>query len=107
MKLSVTPVRDANGIVTNYIGVQHDITEQRRRIRELRDQTERLELVLSGTETGIGEWDFSTNTVTLDATLREAVGASPTTRVAGELAKPIVDVHERSVGLRWVCNCDT
>ena len=78
-KLSVTPVRDGNGIVTNYIGVQHDITEQRRRIRELRNQTERLELVLSGTETGIGEWDFSTNTVTLDATLREAVGASPTT----------------------------
>ena len=78
-KLSVTPVRDANGIVTNYIGVQHDITEQRRLIRELTDRTERLELVLSGTETGIGEWDFSTNTVKLDATLREAVGASPTT----------------------------
>ncbi|MFO7834338.1 MAG: PAS domain S-box protein, partial [Halohasta sp.] len=78
-KLSVTPVRDANGIVTNYIGVQHDITEQRRLIRELTDRTKRLELVLGGTKTGIGEWDFSTNTVTLDATLQEVVGASPTT----------------------------
>ncbi|MFO8115215.1 MAG: PAS domain S-box protein [Halorubrum sp.] len=78
-KLSVMPVRDANGIVTNYIGVQHDITEQRRLIRELTDRTNRLELVLGGTGTGIGEWDFTTNTVTLDATLREIVGTSPTT----------------------------
>lgn len=78
-KLSVTPVRDANGIVTNYIGVQHDVTEQRRLIRELKDRTDRLELVLGGTETGIAEWDFATNTVTFDDTFQETVGARPRT----------------------------
>jgi len=78
-KLSVTPVRDADGVVTNYIGVQHDVTERRRLIRTLRERTERLELVLGETETGIGEWDFRTDTVTVDATLREALGANPTT----------------------------
>lgn len=79
VKLSVTPVRDADGIVTNYIGVQQDITERRRLVRTLRERTERLELVLGETETGIGEWDFRTDTVAVDATLREALGASPTT----------------------------
>ena len=78
-ELSVTPVRDENGIVTNYIGVQHDITEHRRLVRELTERTDQLELVLNGTETGIGEWDFSTNTVTLDATFQGTVGSSPTT----------------------------
>ena len=78
-ELSVTPVRDANGMVTNYIGVQHDITEQRKLVRKLTDRTERLELVLSETETGIGEWNFKDGTVSLDATLQETIGANPAT----------------------------
>ncbi|MFB6168166.1 MAG: PAS domain S-box protein [Haloferacaceae archaeon] len=41
---------------------------------ELRQQQERLELTLSGTDTGIAEWDLETDAVTWNETLVELVG---------------------------------
>ncbi|RLM53412.1 PAS domain S-box protein [Halobellus sp. Atlit-31R] len=73
-KLSVTPVSDDDGTVTNYIGIQQDVTDRRQRTERLREQRERLELVLSGTKTGIAEWDLGTDAVTWNETLAEIVG---------------------------------
>ncbi|MFP4218228.1 MAG: PAS domain S-box protein, partial [Salinarchaeum sp.] len=72
--LSVTPVRDETGQVTNYIGIQQDITEYREVRQELREQRERLELTLSETGTGVAEWDLETGTVTWNETLVDMFG---------------------------------
>ena len=48
--------------------------ERRNAREELRQQQERLELALSGTNTGIAEWDLQTDTVTWNETLVELVG---------------------------------
>ena len=42
-RLSLTPLRDASGEVTHYIGVQSDVTEEREARESLRRTTERLE----------------------------------------------------------------
>ena len=73
-KLSVTPVRDDEGTVTNYIGIQQDVTDRRRRLEQLEAQRERLDLTLSGTNTGIADWDLTDSTVSWNETLVELVG---------------------------------
>ena len=60
--LSVTPVYE-EGAVTNFIGIQQDITDRRRRLEQLEAQRERLDLALSGTNTGIADWDLASNSV--------------------------------------------
>lgn len=78
-KLSVTPVYDDDGTLQNFIGIQQDVTDRRRLSETLEDRTERLELVLSGTGTGIGELDLRTDDVIWDETLKETFGRNPET----------------------------
>jgi len=78
-RLSVTPVYDDDGKLTNYIGIQQDVTERRDLLKELKDRTERLELVLSETKTGIAEWDLKERTVDWDETFTELFGHDPQT----------------------------
>jgi len=70
-KLSITPVRDDEGTVTNYIGIQQDVTDRHRRLEQLEAQRERLDLTLSGTNTGIADWDLTNSTVSWSETLVE------------------------------------
>jgi PAS domain S-box-containing protein len=44
--LAVSPVRDAGGHVTHFIGVMTDVTERRRSEEQLRDSEERLRLMI-------------------------------------------------------------
>jgi PAS domain S-box-containing protein len=78
-RLSVAPVHDEDGRLTNFIGIQQDVTERRELLRTLKDRTERLELVLSETETGIAEWDLDTERVRWDETLVDTFGQDPET----------------------------
>ena len=78
-RLSVAPVHDEDGKLTNFIGIQQDVTERRALIETLRDRTERLELVLSETETGIAEWDLDAERVQWDETLIDTFGQNPKT----------------------------
>ncbi len=48
--------------------------DRKRAREELRDQRQRLDLTLSGTGTGIAEWDLRTDEVSWNETLVEAVG---------------------------------
>ena len=88
-QLSVTPVHDEDGTVQNYIGIQQDITERRRRTEALEERQRKLDLVLSGTQTGIAEWDLQTDAVQWDETLQEITGRAPETfEEFGELVRP-------------------
>ena len=78
-RLSVAPVHDEDGRLTNFIGIQQDVTERRELLETLRDRTERLELVLSETETGIAEWDLDAERVRWDETLVDTFGQDPET----------------------------
>ena len=78
-KLSITPVYDDCGSVTNFIGIQQDVTERRELVERLEKRTERLDLVLEKTGTGIVEWDLQTDELTWDETMVEVLGREPET----------------------------
>ena len=57
-RLSVTPVTDADGTVTNYIGIQQDVTERKKRGQEAQARVELLERIYEVTtdqQTGFEE----------------------------------------------------
>lgn len=51
--LQITPVRDVNGQLTNFVGVQHDVTEQVVAEEQMRESAERIQAVLDSTAEGI------------------------------------------------------
>jgi len=56
-ELDVAPVRDADGKVTHYIGVQNDITERRLAERALEEQSKRLGTIFSLSPDGFVSFD--------------------------------------------------
>jgi len=70
----VTPVRDSEGIVTNYIGIQQDVTDRREQMEQLEEYRRRLDLTLSATDTGIADWDLTDDTVSWNETLVNLTG---------------------------------
>jgi len=52
--VSTAPLRDETGQITGLMTVTEDITERRRRERELRETKHRLDLALDGSDTGVG-----------------------------------------------------
>ncbi|RKX27097.1 MAG: hypothetical protein DRP47_07095 [Candidatus Zixiibacteriota bacterium] len=55
-EVTISPVRDTNGVTVNYVGVKHDITELER-LRELESRAQRLET--AGTIAGQIAHDFN------------------------------------------------
>src|SRR5918998_845941 len=55
-ELYVSPVYDEEGRLTNFVGVQNDVTESRRSGEVLRSSEDRLRLAVEST--GLGTWDF-------------------------------------------------
>jgi len=76
-RLSVTPVTDSDGALSKFIGIQQDVSDRRQRTRSLTEQNRKLELVLSGTDTGIAEWDTETDSISFDETLIDLLGHDP------------------------------
>jgi PAS domain S-box-containing protein len=81
-RVSLTPVTDSDGAVSNFIGVQQDVTARRERVRNLTEQNRKLDLVLSGTGTGIIEWEPETDSLSFDETLVDHLGIDPRTTAA-------------------------
>ena len=56
-ELYVSPVYDEAGKLTNFIGVQNDVTESKRTEEALKGSEDRLRLAVEST--GLGTWDFN------------------------------------------------
>jgi PAS domain S-box-containing protein len=58
-------------------GVFQDVTERKRRDRELRELTERLELAVEGANLGVWDWDMTTDAVTFNDNWATMLGYDP------------------------------
>lgn len=56
--LIVIPVSDQSGKLSHWIGIQKDITEQKRKEKELKEMNERYKLVSEATNDAIWDWDI-------------------------------------------------
>jgi PAS domain S-box-containing protein len=56
-ELYVSPVHDDGGMITNFVGVQNDVTESKRTEGVLKGSEDRLRLAVEST--GLGTWDFN------------------------------------------------
>src|SRR3712207_5640217 len=55
-ELYISPVHDEEGRLTNFVGVQNDVTGRRRIEEALKESEDRLRLAVEAT--GLGTWDF-------------------------------------------------
>ena len=73
---TISPLRDAAGAVTHYVGIKRDITAIRRQEETIVRDQRRLKNVLSGTGAGPWEWDVSAGKLLLDETSARMIGLS-------------------------------
>jgi PAS domain S-box-containing protein len=71
VSLSGTPLFDATGVFTGYIGVGHDLTELRRREKEASEQAANLESILENIEQGVVLFDSELRIVAYNRRLSE------------------------------------
>ncbi len=96
-ELSVSPVRDDQGRVTHYVGVQNDITERIRQAEELQERTRRLDAIFSLSPDGFVSFD------------RDGVVAyvNPAfTRMTGLVAAQVIGRTEMAFDARLRERCD-
>ena len=65
-RVSIAPVTDEDGVVTNFVGFQQDVTEQKRRQLELERKSEFLQQTQS--VANIGGWEYDLRTESLEWT---------------------------------------
>ncbi|WP_053946935.1 PAS domain-containing protein [Halolamina sediminis] len=86
-----SPVYDDNGEISAVCGVSTDITDQKRRERELQRLKERLELAVEGASLGIWDWDMRTDEVEFNDQWARMLDHSP------DEVEPALDAWEQRV----------
>ncbi len=83
----VHPVLDVCGRVTNFIGIESDITARRSAAERLRRTEERLTLALEGSNLALWDWDIPAGKVYLNTRWARMIGGTPgpTTATLDEL----------------------
>jgi two-component system, sensor histidine kinase and response regulator len=74
--VSINAVHDAEGNVSGYIGIGHDITKRKESESKLQLLTERLSLATAVAAVGVWEWDVANSAMTWDDTMVEIYGFS-------------------------------
>jgi len=82
-QLSISPVKNASGETTHFVGIQRDVTNEMLARNELTRETERLQLILSSIEMGIWEWNLQPDLMTWDKQLYKIHKMKP-----GDLPEP-------------------
>ena len=70
----ITPVRDAQGCLTHFIGVQTDISDRKQVEEALRISEERLQFALEGSGMGLWDWNLSTGQMYFDPQWKTMLG---------------------------------
>jgi PAS domain S-box-containing protein len=83
ISLSVSPVRDASGVIIGAASVKREITERKKAEAELRQNQEQLWLAHQAARMGTWRWDIGTNVLRWDDGLRELYGLGPGESVSG------------------------
>ncbi|NET61284.1 MAG: PAS domain S-box protein [Symploca sp. SIO2E6] len=73
-ELTISPVYDPQGNLTNFIGVQQDITNRIAAEEALKKSEERWQLVIRSTGDGIFDWNIQTGEVFMSAELKQMQG---------------------------------
>ena len=73
-EVSLSPVRDPSGKLTNFIGIQTDITQSRQAKDELKIAKERFELAICAANDGFWDWDFVTGGIYFSPRWKEMIG---------------------------------
>ncbi|MFO1318424.1 MAG: PAS domain S-box protein [Burkholderiales bacterium] len=76
-ELSISPVRDPDGRVTHYVGVQNDITERIRQEEELQDRTQRLNAIFSLSPDGFVSFDKDGRVAYVNPAFTRMTGLTP------------------------------
>ncbi len=58
VQAKINSLRDMRGELRGYVSFRRDVTEERRILRELRNQREQFQLALRGTDDGIWDWNI-------------------------------------------------
>ncbi|WP_171820282.1 PAS domain-containing protein [Serpentinimonas maccroryi] len=75
--LEIQPVRDGSGRLKGFISLQQDITERKNAAARLREQSERLHLILSGTGAGTWTYQVDEELFTVDEQFAAMLGDAP------------------------------
>ena len=63
LDIEIMPLHDATGMLTGFMAVESDITEQVEAGNRLKEATERFELAVAGTADGVWDWNIATGAV--------------------------------------------
>jgi PAS domain S-box-containing protein len=74
--IAVTPLQDAAGEITGYLGIAHDITKRKQAEARHKLLTERLSQATAVAAIGVWEWDSAASSMTWDKTMEGIYGFS-------------------------------
>jgi two-component system, cell cycle sensor histidine kinase and response regulator CckA len=74
ISLSISPIRDSEGVIRGLASIKRDITERKRAEAELRDRQHQLQLAHEAAHLGTWRWDITRNVLHWDEGLRELFG---------------------------------
>ena len=63
LDIEIKPLHDATGMLTGFMAIESDITEQMEAGNRLKEATERFELAVAGTADGVWDWNIATGAV--------------------------------------------
>ena len=73
----ISPVRQADGRVTHYIGIREDLTERRRNELALKESLSRWSLAADSAGIGVWEWDLAADKIACDDRMARLYGLEP------------------------------
>jgi PAS domain S-box-containing protein len=76
ISLTISPLKNAEGKIVGASKIARDVTEQKNAVRQLQENTDRLRLALTATNSGDWSWDAKTDAMTLSERGAEIFGVS-------------------------------
>jgi len=76
-EMTITPVSDARGVVSHYVGIIRDVTERRLIEKANQETTMQLKLVIRGGDIGFWDWDVPSNGLTVNDRWLTMLGLDP------------------------------